>query len=337
MRTGWVLAATSAALAHLSSCSLFFESSADGDAGAGQFDAEVIDSSVDARVEACPGPVIVPLSEAPTLECGETVVRLPRVDVDSLPSGCELTQLEWTLARVLIDTSEEIVLNAVGAPDELIPIQARVLGGSFSTPEFNLTPYHGPNLVRMSGAAAGTNTKQFFQFFLEVVAGRTYRWRASVASSALGSARLSLFQHTSSTGSPNYGLSECLGDLGEVCEGRAVFQEYTGTFVANASASDARLRLSLSNNKAYVLDHVSIIDTETGMELVKNGSFEEGLTNWSLCVGCNLNVAAGPVGALGQYGEYRLRVRGVSTGGVEGDPVEYTFDHQPCDPAVPTP
>ncbi len=319
-----VLVLTLLPVATTSACSLIFESGA----GSGAIDANQGDADPN-----CELATIVGGLDLPDLECGETEVVVPKIETSAGPSICPVTELAWQLSRRSPDgTFTEVLFSEQGAPGDPMPAQARILGGSFEEPIFNVAQYHGKTLARVEVTTSGTIFDQFYQD-IGAIGTNDYRLRLALASNQRQSVKVRLFPVGSANGNPALGLdSECFVQAAAGCESPTELTTFIKDFtVTGATTEDARLRFALDKG-IYFFDAVSLTQVGVGDNQVANGSFVVDDTTWKVsCLDAGLCTKSYvPIPALlAEYGEYTLDLTLVS-GERSAEPVTVQLQHAAC-------
>ena len=316
----------------LAACSFVFGENQALDAG-GVSDA----APPDANACATRIPVIEEL-EVDVLPCGETEIAFPTVEVTEASGQCPVERLRWTISKRSSDgTSEVELMTQAGPPDSPVTAEARVLGGTFKEPVFNVAHYHGPSLLRVVLSNKGAGVDQVLQR-IDGIAAELYSFRSSVMSGTMGSIRVGLIEDTSGNGLPSYGLSgHCLGTEGDFCEAPATLTAFTESVDVTGSTSTPRLRFSMGKAGEHYFDNVSLIRQSNRNEVVSDTSFTLPLPPdqsavWS--VNCPNSSCAASIEKIPEliasYGTYRVSLVAVDSNDVESEPKVWDFEHEAC-------
>jgi hypothetical protein len=235
--------------------------------------------------------------------------------------------------------AETELFSYEGAPTDPLPQEARVLGGTFAEPVFNLTSYHGPTLGQFDLKSKLSGVDQLFQDFPSL-SNQLYRFRVVVATSGGQSVHARLFQ-TGTDGNPSYGIENlCLGEespTGICSVPPALTTILPEEFETEGIATSARIRFQMGAAGTYWFDMVSLGPAATRINQIANPSFSIpsaiGTSPWKFnCAmsSCAYDEVPIPV-PLQEYGTYLLRLTAIAADGMESESREMSLGHAGCE------
>jgi hypothetical protein len=315
----------------LGACSFIFDKQEAGDAGPSGGDASG-DATATTCAEAKP---VIEAIEVNDLSCGETQIDFPLVTVTSDAGPCPVAALRWKMSKRPADGGEAVELfNQEGAPDARMTPGARILGGSFQEPTFNVANYHGPTLLSVS-LTSGGGYNQIFQDTLPV-ANENLVFRGSVLSGGGHLLTVSFFDGQGVNGTPVLGMSAlCLGPEGETCKAPTELTTFIHPFSTMMLNDTPRLRFHIVTSGVYYFDNLSLVRASDSSNLVVDSSFDNPSPDaWRImCPNGNCPATTVPIPSnIAEYGTYTLDLVAIGTNGLESESSQFVYLHSQCPP-----
>lgn len=271
-----------------------------------------------------------------TMPCGQTSAVFNASESEAT-QGESLTKYEWQL----LAPGDQVLDSFEGEPSSTVLLDLHRLGGTYESPHINATVYEGESALKFVSIVDSTQ---------DVVPRITTSIELDLGDQTF---QPSVLGALSFAVAADDGIETVVGQamLVDAIGNETLLTQFTlGEGMTGIRADvqaeleqlqpPVQLHFAFSETGRYWIDNVCLRHTDTGEQLIGNGSVEESTLSWVVKKAGAPDVEASSAVIDDQFrkpGAYQLRLRVTDSSGAVSDFAEMPFEVSNCPPTTPGP